>query len=159
MAAHKKFTVATDVSVYFCDPKSTWQRGTSENTNRLLRQYLPRRTDFSVYSQHDLDLIALKLNTRPRKTLGYKHPGCYAGQDCCAHQLNPPEVSHRSSSATYKDWRKLLLPKRSRGPGREDKPPGHYVRYGGRSRSGGVMMGNSFYFGFAVGMSRKAGCW
>jgi IS30 family transposase len=74
MAAHKKFTVATDVSVYFCDPKSPWQRGTSENTNRLLRQYLPRRTDLSVYDQADLDLIALKLNTRPRKSLGYSTP-------------------------------------------------------------------------------------
>ncbi len=74
MAAHKKFTVATDVSVYFCDPKSPWQRGTSENTNRLLRQYLPRKTDLSVYDQTDLDLIALKLNTRPRKTLGYDTP-------------------------------------------------------------------------------------
>ena len=74
MAAHKKFTVATDVSVYFCDPKSPWQRGTSENTNRLIRQYLPRKTDLSVYDQADLDLIALKLNTRPRKTLGYSTP-------------------------------------------------------------------------------------
>ena len=74
MAAHKSFTVATDVSVYFCDPKSPWQRGTSENTNRLLRRYLPRRTDLSVYDQDDLDLIALKLNTRPRKTLGYSTP-------------------------------------------------------------------------------------
>jgi IS30 family transposase len=71
MAAHKSFTVATDVSVYFCDPKSPWQRGTSENTNRLLRQYLSKRTDLSVYDQDDLELIALKLNTRPRKTLGY----------------------------------------------------------------------------------------
>ena len=74
MAAHKSFTVATDVSVYFCDPKSPWQRGTSENTNRLIRQYLPRKTDLSVYDQGDLDLIALKLNTRPRKTLGYSTP-------------------------------------------------------------------------------------
>jgi IS30 family transposase len=74
MAAHKKFTVATDVSVYFCDPRSPWQRGTSENTNRLLRQYLPRRTDLSAYDQTDLDLIALKLNTRPRKTLSYDTP-------------------------------------------------------------------------------------
>jgi len=74
MAAHKSFTVATDVSVYFCDPKSPWQRATAENTNRLLRQYLPRKTDLSVYGQHDLDLIALKLNTRPRKTLGYDTP-------------------------------------------------------------------------------------
>ncbi len=74
MAAHKQFTVATDVAVYFCDPKSPWQRATSENTNRLLRQYLPRRTDLSVYDQKDLDLIALKLNTRPRKTLSYSTP-------------------------------------------------------------------------------------
>jgi IS30 family transposase len=74
MAAHKQFTVATDVAVYFCDPKSPWQRATSENTNRLLREYLPRKTDLSVYGQRDLDLIALKLNTRPRKTLGYSTP-------------------------------------------------------------------------------------
>jgi IS30 family transposase len=74
MAAHKKFTVATDVAVYFCDPKSPWQRGTSENTNRLLRQYLHAKSDLSVYAQPDLDLIALKLNSRPRKTLGYSTP-------------------------------------------------------------------------------------
>ncbi len=74
MAAHKKFTVATDVAVYFCDPKSPWQRATSENTNRLLRQYLPKKSDLSAHSQQDLDLIALKLNTRPRKTLAYSTP-------------------------------------------------------------------------------------
>jgi IS30 family transposase len=74
MAAHKSFTVATDVAVYFCDPKSPWQRATSENTNRLLREYLPRKTDLSVHSQHDLDAIALKLNSRPRKTLAYRTP-------------------------------------------------------------------------------------
>jgi IS30 family transposase len=71
MAAHIWFTTAIDVAVYFYDPQSLRQRATSENTNRLLRQYLPSRTDLSVYDQANLDLIALKLNTGPRKTLGY----------------------------------------------------------------------------------------
>jgi IS30 family transposase len=74
MADHKRFTIATDVKVYLCDPKSPWQRDTSENTNRLLRQYLPKGADLSAHSQHDLDAIALKLNSRPRKTLAYRTP-------------------------------------------------------------------------------------
>ncbi len=74
MADHKKFTIATDVEVYFCDPKSPWQRGTNENTNRLLRQYLPKGTDLSAHNQHNLNEIALKLNSRPRKTLAYRTP-------------------------------------------------------------------------------------
>jgi IS30 family transposase len=74
MAQHKEFTIATDVQVYFCDPQSPWQRGTNENTNRLLRQYFPKGAELSVYSQSDLDEIALRLNQRPRKTLGYQSP-------------------------------------------------------------------------------------
>jgi IS30 family transposase len=74
MAKHKDFTVATDVKVYFCDPQSPWQRGTNENTNLLLRQYFPRGTDLSGYSQAQLDQVALRLNQRPRKTLGFETP-------------------------------------------------------------------------------------
>jgi IS30 family transposase len=74
MAKHKDFTVATDVQVYFCDPQSPWQRGTNENTNLLLRQYFPRGTDLSTYSQAQLDQVSLRLNQRPRKTLGFETP-------------------------------------------------------------------------------------
>ena len=73
-AKHKDFTVATDVQVYFCDPQSPWQRGSNENTNLLLRQYFPRGTDLPGYSQADLDKVALRLNQRPRKTLGFQTP-------------------------------------------------------------------------------------
>ena len=74
MAQHKSFTIATDVQVYFCDPQSPWQRGSNENTNGLLRQYLPKKADLSGYSQSELDEIALRLNQRPRKTLGFQTP-------------------------------------------------------------------------------------
>jgi IS30 family transposase len=74
MAQHKSFTVDTEVKVYFCDPQSPWQRGSNENTNGLLRQYFPKRTDLSVHSQEELDEVALRLNQRPRKTLGFKTP-------------------------------------------------------------------------------------
>jgi len=74
MADHKSFTVATDLKVFFCDPQSPWQRGSNENTNGLLRQYFPEGTDLRDFSQPDLDQVARKLNTRPRKTLGFKTP-------------------------------------------------------------------------------------
>lgn len=74
MAGHKAFSIATDCPVYFCDPGSPWQRGSNENTNGLLRQYFPKRTDLSVYSEQDLEFVAMELNRRPRKTLDYDTP-------------------------------------------------------------------------------------
>ena len=74
MARHRSFTIATDLQVYFCDPRSPWQRGSNENTNGLLRQYFPRTTNLALVSQDQLDAVALALNQRPRKTLDFETP-------------------------------------------------------------------------------------
>jgi IS30 family transposase len=85
MAQHPQLRIDTGLEVYFCDPQSPWQRGTNENTNGLLRQYFPKGTDLSRHSANDLEAVALALNTRPRKTLGWQTPAEALNQVLRAH--------------------------------------------------------------------------
>ena len=92
MSQHARLRIDTGLQVYFCDPQSPWQRGTNENTNGLLRQYFPKGTDLSVHGTKALEAVALTLNTRPRKTLGWRTP---------AEALNELLRPHSGSSSAF----------------------------------------------------------
>jgi IS30 family transposase len=86
MTDHQRFSLATDIQVYFCDPQQPWQRGSNENTNGLLRQYFPKGMDLSNINQNRLNAVARQLNERPRKTLGYYSPAEKFGE--CVASIN-----------------------------------------------------------------------
>jgi transposase InsO family protein len=109
MALHARLKIDAGVQVYFCDPHSPWQRGTNENTNGLLRQYFPKRTDFSVHSAEEIAAVAATLNSRPRKRLDWQTPAealdqlLLAGQPrlCCDNRLNPPITSPSNTPSAW----------------------------------------------------------
>lgn len=92
MAQHARLKVDAGVQIYFCDPQSPWQRGTNENTNGLLRQYFPKGTDLSVHEPEALAAVAAALNSRPRKTLGWKTPAEALKATCCDDRLIAPNT-------------------------------------------------------------------
>lgn len=92
MSEHEKLTLKTGVKVYFADPHSPWQRGINENTNRLLRQYFPKGTDLSGFTQEEMDAVAWQLNTRPRKSMGWK---------CLAEKFTPGRLTSNSTTPHY----------------------------------------------------------
>ena len=99
LADHRRLTLATNIDVYFCDPQSPWQRGSNENTNGLLRQYLPKGTDLSVYSQAQLNKVARQLNERPRKTLRICNPSRTINASCIDHLSRQGVNGHRADIA------------------------------------------------------------